>query len=107
MTPLLPILTVLVALLFNGVPAFGLEAAADQPRYDQAFKQGTQLFQTKKFSEALKFYQSAAATSAEQGEAQIMVGYCYYSQRKYKQALEQYQGAAKNGKLISVRNKAQ
>ncbi len=80
---------------------------SDQKTRSDEFALGSKFYQTKKFAEALKHFQKAAATQADDGEARIMAGYCYYSLKQYEKALKEYTLAADKGKLISVRNKAQ
>ncbi len=73
----------------------------------QEFDKGTTLFQAKKYAVALKSFQKAADSGADDGNARTMMGYCYYEMHQYPEALLQYNRAAKDGKLISVKNKAQ
>lgn len=104
---LLPAITAALLLLLPGTGTAAADNAADQKKRQDEFASGSKLYQTQKFQEALKHFQNAAATEADDGEARIMVGYCYYSLKQYDKALKEYTLAADKGKLISVRNKAQ
>lgn len=104
---LLPAITSALLLLLSCTGTAAAEDAADQKKRQDEFASGSKLYQTQKFQEALKHFQNAAATEADDGEARIMVGYCYYSLKQYDKALKEYTLAADKGKLISVRNKAQ
>ncbi len=104
---LLPAITAALLLLLPCTGTAAAEDAADQNKRQDEFASGSKLYQTQKFQEALKHFQNAAATEADDGEARIMVGYCYYSLKQYDKALKEYTLAADKGKFISVRNKAQ
>lgn len=104
---LLPAITAALLLLLPGTGTAAADNAADQKKRQDEFASGSKLYQTQKFQEALKHFQNAAAIEADDGEARIMVGYCYYSLKQYDKALKEYTLAADKGKLISVRNKAQ
>lgn len=80
---------------------------AEKKARDADYAKGSQLFQSKKYAEAIKVLQKAASSTADDGEAKILLGYCYYSLKQYPAALKQYHLAAEKGTLVSVRNRAQ
>lgn len=73
---------------------------------DSEFAKGSQLFQAKKFAEAIKHLQKAANSTADDGEAKILLGYAHYNLKQYDAALKQYHLAAEKGTLVSIRNRA-
>ncbi len=81
--------------------------AAEKKTRDADYAKGSQLFQAKKYSDAIKVLQKAGNSTADDGEAKILLGYCYYALKQYPTALKQYQLAADKGTLVSVRNRAQ
>ncbi len=66
-----------------------------------------ELYRSGKYSDALKHFRTIAESGSDNGDARIMMGYCYVGLKKYQEALKEYNQAAKEGKLISIRNKAQ
>lgn len=87
-------------------PNKGDEDAAEKKARDSEFAKGSQLFQKKKFAEAIKHLQKAASSTADDGEAKILLGYAHYNLKQYDAALKQYHLASEKGTLVSIRNRA-
>lgn len=63
---------------------------------NKSIRKGNQFYQDKKFSEAEKKYKEALSKNKESNEAQFNLGDALYEQKKYDQALEQFNVTAKN-----------
>lgn len=85
-----------------------IDVKADSARqYTEAYQSGVNLYRQKKYQLAAKSLQAAAKLPAEDGEAGILLGYCFFEQHQYKQALAQYEHVAASARLISIKNRAQ
>jgi len=82
-----------------------LEEAGEFTRQNDVVKAST-YFKAKRYAEALKYYQRASETIADDGGAKIMMGYCYYYMKQYPAALKQYQTVREFGKSAAVRERA-
>lgn len=85
--------------------------AQDEPdsigKEKQAYLLGANLYQQKRYKDALKPLESAANSANDDGEAGILLGHCYYQLKQYTKALDRFRLVTKSGKLVSVRNRAQ
>lgn len=85
-------------------------SAFAQPAKDETnnnYRKGVKLFQEKKYQAAAASLTVAANSQADDGEAGILLGYCYYEMHQYQKALDQYLKVSETGKLISIKNRAQ
>lgn len=75
--------------------------------FTSSYKKGAKLFQEKKYQAAAASLTVSANSPADDGEAGILLGYCFYEMHQYQKALDQYKKVSEAGKLISVKNRAQ
>jgi len=64
-----------------------VESSACKKQLEQA----NSLFRKNNFTAALPVFSKLPGSPEDDGTCRIMVGYCYYNLKKYKQALQQYQ----------------
>jgi hypothetical protein len=81
--------------------------SALEAKNNAELKLANKLYNTKKFSEALKHFRTVADSGADNGEARIQAGVCLYQMKNYDAAVKEYMRAAKEGKLISIKRKAE
>ena len=81
--------------------------STERKKRDEAYQKGARLYREKKFVQAAQSLQVAAASKADDGEAGILLGYCYFENHQYGKALQQYKQVSETAKLISIRNRAQ
>jgi tetratricopeptide (TPR) repeat protein len=87
----------------------GKELGKDSGKFafKTSYQKGAKLFQEKKYQAAAANLTVAAQSPADDGEAGILLGYCFYEMHQYQKALDQYKKVSETGKLISVKNRAQ
>ncbi|MBS1993093.1 MAG: hypothetical protein JSS86_07590 [Cyanobacteria bacterium SZAS LIN-2] len=101
------ILTILsVSCILNISSALAQEKPG-QKAHDDAVSAGAKFYAAKKYDAAIKSYETAWKSGLDDGQAGIMLGYCYYAKHQYPSALKQYNDVAEHGKLISIKNNAQ
>jgi len=83
------------------------QAKLEQKKFDAAYAAGTGLYQKKNFDGAIKQFELAAKSPAEDGSAGTMLGYCYYAKKDYARAIKEYKFVSDHAKLISKKNAAQ
>ncbi len=84
-----------------------IEANSSQTAKNKSdLERATKLYNAGKYAEALKHFQIIANSNSDDGNARIMCGYCFYNMKTYNAALKEYGKAAREGKLVSIRNKA-
>ncbi len=82
-----------------------LDEAGESTRQNDVVKAAS-YFKSKRYAEALQYYQKASETIADDGGSKLMVGYCYYYMKQYPAALKQYQTVREFGKTQAVRDRA-
>lgn len=83
------------------------EKDAEKLAFKTSYQNGAKLFQEKKYRAAAASLAVAAQSPLDDGEAGILLGYCFYEMHQYQKALDQYKKVSETGKLISVKNRAQ
>lgn len=104
---LLPFASLLPASAQTAEPQNNAPKDAEKVAFKTTYQKGAKLFQEKKYPAAAASLAVAAQSPLDDGEAGILLGYCFYEMHQYQKALEQYKKVSETGKLISVKNRAQ
>ena len=80
----------LLAFIMTLVPFVNISAQKEE----RNVKEGNKQYVAQKFTEAQKFYEQGIADNSESYSANFNLGNSLFRQKKYKEALEQYQKAA-------------
>lgn len=101
----------LLILIFQTLPDICLAqtpvSTAGKDNSHEDYLLGVRFYKEKKYKEALKPLAATANSGDDDGDARILLGHCYYELKQYAKALESFRMAAKDGKKISLRNRAQ